>query len=546
MYTGVNTIYGSRVLSNEYVQGLRDEDMRHPNEHKIIAQRGGQERGLSSRADITIYGGARGGAKSFSLLLEALKDVDKKGFKALIMRNEIDDLTDLIDTSGGIFSEFGVYNRSKNDMTWNFFRGGTLKFSYHADYFDEFKVRFQGKQYSYIGIDEITHMDYEKFKYIITCNRNASHIRNRVIGTCNPDKYSWVKPFIQWWLCDDPDSEDFGLPMPERDGVLRYCFMDGDNVNSIVWGDSKDEVYRKCKSTIDRYWSEEYRQYGNPEDLFVKSVTFISAKLADNAQLMRSDPTYLANLINQSEEARARDLGACWEYDSVGTDLIKQENMDAFYRTPYKTGDGIRRVSCDVAFEGGDSLVMWLWIGDHIADVFVSKMNSRESVKVVKGKLLDWHVREENFTYDLNGVGQAFKGFFEKAVPFNNREAVDPKYKHIYANMKSMAAYKFADRLKNCEMSIERSLLDRRFSGKGFTESTLREILNTERKAIKQSGGDSPDGWTLIKKSEMKKLVGHSPDFIEGLLMHEIFGIKHTQRTRPRHLLSYVNNRRYV
>ena len=84
--------------------------------------------------------------------------------------------------------------------------------------------------------------------------------------------------------------------------------MDGDEVNDIYWGDTKEEVYEQCKSIIDKYWLDSYAQYGSPADLFVKSVTFIEAKLADNIQLLRSDPTYLANLAGQSEEQRARDL----------------------------------------------------------------------------------------------------------------------------------------------------------------------------------------------------------------------------------------------
>lgn len=81
-------------------------------------------------------------------------------------------------------------------MTWNFNWGGWLEFNYYSDSIEDFKKRFQGRQFSYIGVDEITHMDYPKFKYLITCNRNAHFIRNRFFGTCNPDPDSWVATFI--------------------------------------------------------------------------------------------------------------------------------------------------------------------------------------------------------------------------------------------------------------------------------------------------------------------------------------------------------------
>ena len=122
-------------------------------------------------------------------------------------------------------------------MTWNFYKGGSLAFSHFSDTVYDFKERFRGKQYSYIAIDEIPQMEYAKFKFLMTCNRNARGIRNRIVGTCNPDPDSWVRKFIDWWIGED------GLPIEERDGVIRYCFMDGDTPDSIYWGDTPEEVY---------------------------------------------------------------------------------------------------------------------------------------------------------------------------------------------------------------------------------------------------------------------------------------------------------------
>ena len=193
------TINGFDIISNSDIESLREKN--EPS--NIIVQKGGQENLLSTTADITIYGGCRGGGKSYGILCDALHDVYNPHLKALILRNEINDLLDLIDTSQSLYAPIGEYNRAKNDMTWNFFKGGSLKFDYYAGAFDDFKRRFQGKQYNYIAIDEITHIEYRKFKYLLTDNRNAHNLRNRVIGSCNPDYYSWVYKFIRPWLDDN-------------------------------------------------------------------------------------------------------------------------------------------------------------------------------------------------------------------------------------------------------------------------------------------------------------------------------------------------------
>lgn len=519
---------GFPILDYATIQKYRQADAQTPNEHKVMAQTGGQEKLLTTRADITIYGGSRGGGKSFGLLMDALNDCLKKGFRSIILRKELGDLSDLVDTSKTVFSQFGEYNRSKTDMTWNFYNGGWLTFGYYGDSFDDFKVRYQGKQYAYEGIDEITHMNYKKFKYLMTDNRNAFFIRNRIIGTCNPDPDSWVARFIDWWIGDD------GLPLPERDGLIRYCFMDGDDVSGIFWGDTREEVYGKCKATIDKI-SKGYEDFGDPKDLFIRSVCFIAGKLKDNKKLLRSDPSYLANLANQSEEQRARDLDGNWKYKTVGDDLIKTKNMEDFFDNPMQGTEGKKHCSCDIALEGGDNLVMVKWTNNlcHIDDIFVCNYSGKQTVPVVKHKLEEWGIPETNFTYDLNGLGQWFKGkdgYFPNAVPFCNTAPVDKKLKFVYNSLKSQAAYMLAQKIISKEISINPYLLDRKYSGNGYSNVTLREILMLERKVIRQDKENTDRGFALPKKKTMKSLIGHSPDFIEAILMAMIFVINKKEK----------------
>lgn len=519
---------GLPIISHDDVVALRDADNKHPDSTKIISQDGAQERLLCSQADITIFGGARGGGKSFSILLEALNDVYSPKFKGIICRNAVDDLSDLVDTSQSVFGEFGEYNRSKGDMTWNFYNGGTLKFSFYAGGYDDFVTRFQGKQFAYIAVDEITQIEYRKFKYLLTDNRNTGFLRNRFIGTCNPDPESWVARFIDWWIDDD------GYPMKERDGKMRYCFMDGDDVSGIIWGDTRDEVYEKCRGTIERYWKEEYNEFGDAKKLFIKSVCFIHSSVYDNKQLLRSSPEYLGTLANRSEEERARDLDGNWKYKEVGDELVKFKHMEQLYNKAVPQPAGRLYASCDIAVEGGDNLVLVLWQGsdmNYIKDIYVTRMNAKATVTAVKGKLEEWGVAEEDMTYDLNGLGQLFRGFFPRAVPFINNEAVEPKMKFVYANLKSQAAYVFANKIVDGELSINPQLLDNKYSGHGYERLRLRDILLNERKVLRADPNNTSHGFALPKKAVMKRLVGHSPDFIEAMLMGMVFIIKKKRRS---------------
>jgi hypothetical protein len=471
-------------------------------------------------------------SKSFSLLMEALKDIHNSRFNAILLRNERDDLLDLVNTSYLLYSPFGTYNRSINDMTWNYYNGGKLKFSYYAGSYEDFETRFRGRQYSYIGIDEITQIAYRKFKFLVTCNRNAYGIRNRFYGTCNPDPDSWVRKFIDWWIDED------GLPIPERDGVVRYCFMDGETPDEIYWGATPEEVYAQCKDIIDPLWKDEYEALGfNKITMFVKSATFIKGKLEENIALISSDPNYVANLAQQDEEQRARDLEGNWNFKRTGDDMIKMEDMETFYNNAAQTANGVRYVSADIAFEGGDFCVMWLWEGLHIKDLYVMRENSANTEDIFKAKLIEWGVREENLVYDYWGVGQALSGHFKRAVKFTGTERPKEPFDKSYKNVKSQCAEMLAHFIQDGKISIEPRLLDLRFSGKKgkYSNTTLRQILMKERKCIRHKESSTIGGFELINKEGMIKAVGYSPDFFESLIYRMIFDVK-TQHKKPKGL----------
>nr|DAU59995.1 MAG TPA: large terminase [Caudoviricetes sp.] len=534
----IKTDFGDPVYSYEYIEALRVSDRKKANPLKIIAQRGCQEKFLASSSDITIFGGSRGGSKSFSLLMESLKDIYNPYYNSILLRNEKDDLLDLINTSYILYGQMGQYNKSISDMTWYFKNGGKLKFSYLADSYDDFKKRFQGKQYSFIGIDEITHCSYEKFKYLITCNRNAYGIRNRFYGTCNPDPDSWVRKFIDWWIGED------GLPIDERDGIIRYCFMEGDSPDSIYWGNTPEEVYNQCKHIIDPLWKDAYEELGfNKVTMYVKSVTFIQGRLEENIKLIASDPNYAANLSQQNEEQRARDLEGNWNFKATGDDLIKMSDMDRFYRASAQIEKGIRYVSADIAFEGGDFCVMWLWIDLHIKDVFVMRENSANTETMFMAKLNEWGVREENVIYDYWGVGQAISGHVKRAVKFTGTQKPEKQFENSYKNVKSQCAEMLAHYIQDGKISIEPRLLDLKFSGKKgkYQKVALKDILMKERKCIRHKDNSNIGGFELINKEGMIKAVGYSPDFFESLIYRMYFEINKKKIFKPKGMLRYVS-----
>ena len=489
-----------------------------------------------------------------TMLIEPMYDINNRHFNGIIFRKNKDDFENIINESKRWFEPLGRYNRSKDDMTWYFNSGAQLGLSIYDMPMNEFDDKYRGQQFAYIGIDELPQMPFEMFKFLMTSNRNTVGVRSRILGTCNPDPLSWLRIFLDWWIGKEDTvyadgkthPERKGFIIPERDGVVRYCYMPTNSVDGIIWGDTPEEVYEQCKEEIDSAWDPDFEDFGYTKtSFFVKSVTFVKASIKENKALLKNDPGYIASILNQPPEIKAREWDGNWDYIEVSDDLIQARHMEHVFGNKDMVGDMVRRATCDIAATGGDNCVTWLWIGWHVADVFVCRRDPYKTIDLLRGKLKEWGVIEQNFTYDLQGMGQVLKGAFPNAVPFNNQAAVDKQYKNLYDCIKSQCAYKFAERTQQAEWSINTSLLQNKYLI-GKNKRTLRDILLLERKCIKQDLSKQDRGWCLIHKEQMKNkhVVGHSPDFFEALFMREIFDLETTETIVPDFLKKHTRRLR--
>ena len=488
------------------------------------------------------------------MLMEGVYDIKNKHYNSVLFRKNKDDFDNIENESKRWFANLGKYNKSKDDMTWNFRTGAKMSFDHFDMTLKEFEDKYRGQQIPYIGIDELPQIPFEFIKILMGSNRNTIGIRSRILGTCNPDPLSWLRKFIDWWIANRetvyPDGqthpEKHGLPIPWRNGVVRYFFITGDSVDDIVWGDTPEEVYEQAKDEIDASWNPALEEFGYNKTTFaVKSAVFIKASIMENKSLLTNDPNYVASILNKSPEERAKEWEGNWDAIALGDDMIQPFHLEKCFNNAAMLGDNIRRASCDIAGDGGDNCVTWLKIGNHIQDLYVCRVDPYNTVPLIRAKLREWGVLEQNFVYDLQGIGQIFKGAFPNAIPFNNQEAVAKEDKNLYDCLKSQCAYKFAQRTQQAEWSIEPTLLRRMYkSGKSTNE--LQFILQRERKAIRQDMSKADKGWCLIPKDMMKKrsLVGHSPDFIESLVMFEVFDVKQTDIVLPSFLNGHIKHRR--
>ncbi len=118
------------------------------------ANPGPQTRFLSANEREVFYGGARGGGKTYSLLIAPLRFVDKPAARMLLIRRSMPELRDVIFQTQQLYPKAAPGAKWKSqENTWYFPSGARLEFGYCENLQDV--LRYQGQSYSWIGVDEL-------------------------------------------------------------------------------------------------------------------------------------------------------------------------------------------------------------------------------------------------------------------------------------------------------------------------------------------------------------------------------------------------------
>jgi hypothetical protein len=261
-------------------------------------QPGPQTQFLESEADIVIYGGAAGGGKTFSLLLDFARPdfISNPAYGFVIFRRTSPQITNeggLWDASQ-IYRDVGAYSRV-GDHSWHFPSGCSGRFTHLVN--EDDKYAWQGSEITRIGFDELTHFTEGQFFYLLSRNRSTCGIRPQVRATCNPQP-GWVKKFIAPWI-------DKQFPNPAKSGEVRwFARIRG----QIEWVDPDFRIPVQELGDVSKFDAETIEEMRKP-----KSVTFIRSSVYDNPALVNSNPSYLANLLSQSAVERSRLLDGDWD-----------------------------------------------------------------------------------------------------------------------------------------------------------------------------------------------------------------------------------------
>lgn len=489
----------------------------------IRPQEGYQMNFAASPADIVIGGGAAGVGKTFSLLLECVRHKDVKGFGTVCFRRTTPQIRNeggLWDTSMQLFPLVQAHPR-ESSLEWDFGKS-KLKFAhleYEKNIFD-----WQGSQIPLIEFDELTHFTKKMFFYLLTRNRSVCGVDPYVRATCNPDPDSWVADLLEWWI-----DQETGYPIPERDGVLRYLVVDGEN---YIWGDSKEDVIEKSQHIL----AKVVERSGIDPKEFVKSVTFISGDIYDNKELLKVNPAYLGNLLAQDEATQAALLHSNWKTVISDNDVYDYESFRGMFNNVKEVDKEGKYITADIAMKGSDKLMVGGWDGMELVDLsIVDKSNGKLVIETIERMAIDLDVQNKDIAFDNDGVGSFVDGFITGALEFNNggrpypnpdKPMKDKNGKVLpenYPNLKTQCYYRSGDNVKKGNYKISERVANMMYDDK----MTVKQRFFHERKAIKRDKADM-DGKLRITGKDVQKaaLNGQSPDLMDMFMMREIFNLR--------------------
>ena len=509
------------IFTNQYIYAMWYLcNMNSVKDIEIRPQAGFQQSYASSNIDVVFGGGIQAAGKSFAIVLALAEPLmTDPDFRAMISRRSLGN-----QKAGGGFVEkfkqiFGSdYVRIKeSDSPRVTFPNGTfVDLTYLDDSnMDKLRERAKGWEYDVIAIDELTEMSWEAFSYVITRNRGQSKtFTGKFFATMNPKRSHWTRIFIDWYIGTD------GRIDPQRDGRVRYFYFAGPTVKDVVWGNTKKEVYEKCKIDIDR----KLRAVGGSftYENFIKSFVFYQGHLAENKGLIGQNANYVGSIAASGGRMAQALVEGNWNVDSEEEEDIpipSQAARDCFVKDPAVNGD--RWITIDLADYGKDNTVMLSWNGFHVVNYEIV-MHSTPRINAERAKLFAAKegVAESHIIYDAT-AGRYFNDYIPDAIPYISAAKPMGIYYLSACSIKDLCYLRLSYMIKRGQLTF-----DDRVANETYTHQNLKYRVTIQNEFLEECAVVRFDKLQsgkrkLQSKKEMNKNLGkdRSMDLLDPCAM---------------------------
>lgn len=241
---------------------------------------------------------------------------------------------------------------------------------------------------------------------------------------------------------------------------------------------------------------------------------FIQSLPTDNPNL---PPSYLDSLLALDENSKQRLYYGNWEFDNDPARLIDFDKIQNIFTNDF-VDSGDMYISADIARYGSDKMVILVWSGFRVIEIFtLDKSSITETAEAIKSLMNKHRVPLSNVVADEDGVGGGVVDIVRCKGFVNNSKALKEENNNVeYQNLKTQCYYKLADLIQSNKLFIDCNNAD-------IQDTICKELEQVKRDKIDQDGK-----LQILPKEKVKELIGHSPDYSDALAMRFYFDLKQT------------------
>lgn len=314
-------------------------------------------------------------------------------------------------------------------------------------------------------------------------------------------------------------------PMYERLGSKEY---------TGGWVEEAGQVHRLAfevlKTRIGRHMNDIYGVMGkilitcNPKkgwlyDVFYKPYkegkleppyAFIVAKVQDNPYATED---YIQSLLNIKDKVtKERMYFGNWEYDNDPSALCDYDAICDAFTNDFVTPTGVRIGSADLAMKGRDRFIGGWWDGNICHIELDQEYSTGKSIETdIKDMMRSHSIPRSHMIVDSDGLGSYLESYLNGIKEFHGGT---PALDKEFDNLKSQCAFKLAELINDRKIRI-------------ICTDEQKERIKDELSLIKQAHiDDDTRKKGIISKEKMKEILGHSPDYLDMLIMSMFFKIK--------------------
>lgn len=482
-------------------------------------QEGIQDQIVRSNVDVLFAGAGASTGKTFGILLSVAPYINIPEFRALFLRRtlgEVGAVGGMVDELKRIYDFKRIAESKIPEMEFD--SGAKIMLSHLANEEPEYlRERLRGYQAEYIFLDEGTSYRFSTFTYLLSRNRGSSGISGKFRVAYNPKRTHWTRKFVDWYIGED------GYPIPERIGVVRYFFIKNESdVEQVVWGSTKKEVYEKAKSRIDKLLD---KAKGNVTyDTFIKSFVFYTDDIYANKEFLAKNPTYIASLASLGDTVAAQLLLNNHNVDEDDYNLaaVSVEEIAGMFNAD-ANDNGDYALTADIALGGKDNFLALVWKGLHCVDMlFMEKCNANQALGAIRRLQNTYLIPDSRVVFDGISIGEFIGGTYGMiagAYSFKAGSSPVGLGRHNYSNLKAQCADKLVTLIKQGLLTISPTVANSIYRNQHFKGDMItKDVISDEFKALRLEQQTNGKLKLISKDAQKEILSGRSPDILDNMI----------------------------